>query len=170
MFAVRCLQMHWFKSTTSDRFISSSFPNNLTNVIIYPKTRFSFGRLGYTLLEFIILIMPGMALQCSFMQPLWKKTVSTIHMLFLCSFTHTNNIWHHNIWMRLIVCMFVLCIAYVCVSLCCSSDLPWHVKIATPTALSPSASPNCTGYKIGPHTWDPGFPQGPGNPGNPTIP
>ena len=35
--------------------------------------------------------------------------------------------------------MFVLCIAYVCVSVCCSSDLPWHVKIATPTVLSASA-------------------------------
>ena len=33
----------------------------------------------------------------------------------------------------------MLCIAYVCVSVCCSSDLPWHVKIATPTALSASA-------------------------------
>ena len=78
-------------------------------------------------------------LQCSFMQPLWKINVSTIHMLFLCSFTHMNNLWHHNISIRLIVCMFVLCIAYVCLSLCCSSDLPWHVKIATPTALSATA-------------------------------
>ena len=33
--------------------------------------------------------------------------------------------------------MFVLCIAYVVVSVC--SDLPWHVKIASPTALSASA-------------------------------
>ena len=46
-FAVRCLQMYCFKSTTSYHCISFSFPNNLTNVIIYPKTRFCFGRLGY---------------------------------------------------------------------------------------------------------------------------
>ena len=56
VFAVWCLQMHCFKSTTSYRYISFSFPNNLTNVIIYLKTRFCFGRLGYTLLEFIIVI------------------------------------------------------------------------------------------------------------------
>ena len=54
VFAVLCLQMHYFKSTTSNRCIICSFPNNLTNVIIYPKTRFCFGRLGYTLLKFII--------------------------------------------------------------------------------------------------------------------
>ena len=55
--AVRCLQMHCFESTTSYLCISCSFPNHLTNVIIYPKTRICFGRLGYTLLEFIIVII-----------------------------------------------------------------------------------------------------------------
>ena len=57
VFAVRCLQMHWFKSTTSYHCISCFFQNNLTNFIIYPKTRFYFGRLGYTLLELIIVII-----------------------------------------------------------------------------------------------------------------
>ena len=71
--AVLCLQMHYFKSTTSNRCIICSFPNNLTNVIIYPKTRFCFGRLGYTLLEFIIFII---------------IIFSTIHMLYQCIFTH----------------------------------------------------------------------------------
>ena len=46
---------------------------------------------------------------------------------------------HHNISIRHIVGMYVMCIAYWCVSLCCSSDLPWYVKIATPTAPSASA-------------------------------
>ena len=55
--AVRCLQMHCFESTTSYLCISCSFPNHLTNVIIYPKTRICFVRLGYTLLEFIIVII-----------------------------------------------------------------------------------------------------------------
>jgi hypothetical protein len=50
VFAVWCLQMHCFKSTTSYRCIRCSFPNNLTNVIINPKTRFCFGRLGFSLL------------------------------------------------------------------------------------------------------------------------
>ena len=40
VFAVRCLQMHWFKSTTSCRCISCFFSNNLTNVILSPKTKF----------------------------------------------------------------------------------------------------------------------------------
>ena len=35
--------------------------------------------------------------------------------------------------------MFLLCVAYVRVRLCYSSDLPRHVKIATPTALSSRA-------------------------------
>ena len=38
VFAVWCLQM--LKSTTYYHCISCSFPNNLTNIIIYPKTRF----------------------------------------------------------------------------------------------------------------------------------
>ena len=32
--------------------------------------------------------------------------------------------------------MFVLCIAYVCASFCASTNLLWHVKIATPTVQS----------------------------------
>ena len=74
VFAVQCLQMHCFKSTTSYRCISCSLPHHLTNVIIYSKTRFYFGRLGQTLLEFIIVIViiltHGILLQCSFMQPI----------------------------------------------------------------------------------------------------
>ena len=57
VFAVLCLQMHCFKSTTSYRCISCSFPNNLTNVINYPKTRFCFGRLGYSLLCSSLLLL-----------------------------------------------------------------------------------------------------------------
>ena len=92
VFAVRCFQMHCFKSTTSYRCISCS----LTNVIIYPKTRFCFGRLGYTLLKFniviVIILTHGILLQCSFMQSLWNF-FSTIHMLlFICSLTHMNNL------------------------------------------------------------------------------
>ena len=45
------------KSTTYYHSISCSFPNNLTNFINYPKTRFCFGRLGNTLLEFIVVII-----------------------------------------------------------------------------------------------------------------
>ena len=108
--------MHLFKSTTYYCCFSCSFPNNWTKVIIYPKSRPCFGRLGYTLLKIIIvvIILTLSLLQCSFMQPLWKKNVSTIHMLFLCSFTHMNNL-RHNISIRLIVWLFVLCIACVCV-------------------------------------------------------
>ena len=122
-----CLQMH------SYRCISCSFPNNLTNVIIYPKTRFSFGRLGYTLLEFIIVIII-----------ILTHNITSVHSCFvffhnphaISMQSHMNNLWHHNISIRLIICMFVLCIAYVWVSLCCSSDLPWRIKIAAPTVLS----------------------------------
>jgi hypothetical protein len=42
----RCIDLY----RTYYRCISCSFPNNLTNVIIYHKTRFCFGRLGYSLL------------------------------------------------------------------------------------------------------------------------
>ena len=93
----RCIDLN----TTYYRCISCSFPNNLTNVIIYPKTRF--------LLEgwdraYLALVYPCFyyyfnawhsLLRCSFMQPLWRK--------------------------------------------CCSSDLPWYLKIAKPTALCASS-------------------------------
>ena len=64
---------------------------------IYPKTRFSFGRLEYTLLEFIIIVisiiilMHGIAYYTSFMffhAAIWKKKL----LLFLCSFTCMNNL------------------------------------------------------------------------------
>ena len=52
--------MNWFKYNLGYyRCISCSFPNNLTNVIIYPKTRF-FVLEGWDiayLLEFIIVII-----------------------------------------------------------------------------------------------------------------
>ena len=35
----------------------ADYANNLTNVIIYLKTRHCFGRLGYTFLEFDIVII-----------------------------------------------------------------------------------------------------------------
>ena len=59
VFAVRYLQMHCFKSTIYYRCINCSFPNNLTNLIIqaYPKTRFCFGRLGYSLLCLSLLLL-----------------------------------------------------------------------------------------------------------------
>ena len=126
--------MHLFKTI----YRWSAVLSQIIKPTIYPKMRFCFGRLENTLLEFIVsILMHGIAYSTSFMP--MEKDVSTIYPLFLCSFTHTNNLWHHNIEIRVIVCMFVLCIAYVCVSVCCSSDLLWHVKIATPTALPASA-------------------------------
>ena len=86
--------MHWLKSTTYFRCISYPFPNNLIiNNIIYPKTRFCFGRLGYTLLEFIIVIITiltdGIASYSVYSCSLFKKKdASTMHMLILCTFTH----------------------------------------------------------------------------------
>ena len=134
-FALQCLQMHCFKSKTSYRCISV-LPQIIVTVIIYPKTRFGFRRLGYSLFAqvyyyyyYYYYYAWHSLLQCSFMQPLW---------IFL--FFH-NPHHHHNISIRLIVCMFLWCIAYRCVSLCYSSDLPWYVKIASPTALSASARP-----------------------------
>ena len=65
-------------------------------------------------------------LQCSFMQPLWKNKIPQ----------SSSSSYY---FIMLFVSMFQLYIAYWCVSLCYSSDLPWYVKIATPTALSASA-------------------------------
>ena len=79
VFAVWCLQMHWFMNKTYYRCISCSFPNHLTNVIIYPKTRFCFRRLGYTLLEFIIVItiilMHGIAYYSVHVVGLWNLSL-----------------------------------------------------------------------------------------------
>ena len=147
-----CLQIHWFRSAPYYRRISCSLPNNITNVIIYPKTSL-FRKAGiyfawvYCWYYYYFNAWHSL-LQCSFMQPLWKKNVSTIHMLFLCSFTRMNNLILHNILIRLIVCMFVLWIAYVCVCLCYSSDLPRHVKIATTIALSARALKPGQGTKV----------------------
>ena len=61
------------------------------------------------------------------MQPLWKKTVSTIIIIIFLlgkSFAFVCAVY------SLLVCKL---------RLCCSSDLPWHVKIATPTVLSANA-------------------------------
>ena len=48
-----CLQMHWFKLLTAVSAVLSQIIEPTT----YPKTRFCFGRLGYTLLECIIVIV-----------------------------------------------------------------------------------------------------------------
>ena len=71
---------------------------------IYPKTRFGFGRLEYTLRKFIIVIIiiiiiiilnHGIAYYTSFIfihAALWEKKKSTIHRLFLCNFTHEQSL------------------------------------------------------------------------------
>ena len=126
VFAVLCLRMHCFKSTAYYCCITCSFPNNLTNVIIYPKTRFCFGRLGYTLLKFIIVIIiiitHGNNLHCSFMHPLWKK----IPTCYFYAVSHIRTIFDIII-LKLdysFACLCcVCCLCYMCVSLCCHSDL-----------------------------------------------
>jgi hypothetical protein len=61
----------------ADASFSCSFPNNLTNVIINPKTRFCFGRLGYTLLEMIIVCI--LIIQIFFSRP--RRSFPLLHLL-----------------------------------------------------------------------------------------
>ena len=55
---LRCLQMHWFKSTINRLLLSAVLSQVIWPTIYFsPKTRFCFWRLEYTLLEFIIVIV-----------------------------------------------------------------------------------------------------------------
>ena len=92
-------------------FVSAVLSYHLTNVTIYPKTKFVFRRLEYNLLKFIIVIIiilhHCILLQCTFMQSLCRKK----------GFINPHH--HHNISIRLIACL--CCVAYVCVSVCCTT-------------------------------------------------
>ena len=91
---LRCL--HWFKSTTYTAVIKPTLSFRLPyNQILFWKAGLYFARFYYC--YYYDFNAWHSLLQCSFMQPLWKHCFSIIQMLFLCSFTHMNNLWHHNI-------------------------------------------------------------------------